>query len=71
MTNATKFLEFLHSDLERPLLSIKYGFIFYISFYYNATRTYCVKPLRHKNQTFDEFLKFILLAKTQSGNRLK
>ncbi len=68
---ATKFLELLHSDLGGPLPSTKYGYIFYISFYNDATGTYYVKPLRLKSQAFDEFLKFVTWAKTQSGNKLK
>ncbi len=59
MTQATKFLELLHSDLGQPLPSTQYGYIFYISLYDDATGTYYVKPLRHKSQTFDEFLKFV------------
>ncbi len=71
MTRATKFLELLHSDLGGPLSSTKYRDIFYISFYDNATRTYYVKPLRHKSQAIDEFSKFVTWALTQSGNKLK
>ncbi len=71
MTYATKFLELLHCDFGRLLLSTKYGYIFYISFYDNATGNYYIKPLRHKSQVFDEFLKFITWVQTQSGNKLK
>ncbi len=44
MTRATEFLELLHSDLGGLLPSTKYGYIFYISFYDDATGTYYVKP---------------------------
>ena len=71
MTRATEFLELLHSDLGGLLPSTKYGYIFYISFYDDATGTYYVKPSRHKSQAFDEFLKFVTWAQTQSGNKLK
>ncbi len=40
MTRATKFLELLNNDLGGPLPSIKYGYIFYISFYDDSTGTY-------------------------------
>ncbi len=71
MALATEFLELLHSDLGGPLLSTKYEYIFYISFYNDATGTYYVKSLRHKSQAFDKFLKFVTWAQTQSGNKLK
>ncbi len=71
MTRVTKFLELLHSDLGEPLPSTKFRYIFYISFYNNVTGTYYVKPLRHKSQAFDEFLKFVTWAQTQYGNKLK
>ncbi len=71
MARATEFLELPHSDLRGPLSSTKYGYIFYISFYDDATGTYYVKPSRRKSQAFDEFFKFVTWAKTQSGNKLK
>ncbi len=64
-------MELLDSDLGGPLPSTKYGYILYISFYDDATGTYYVKSLRHKSQAFDEFLKFVTWAQTQSGNKLK
>ncbi len=59
MTRAIKFLELLNTNLGRLLPSTKYRYIFYISLYDDATRTYYVKLLRHKSQVFDEFLKFV------------
>ncbi len=71
MTYATEFLELLHNDLGGSLPSTKYGYIINISFYDEATKTYHVKSLRHNSEAFDEFLKFVTWAQTQSGNKLK
>ncbi len=71
MIYATEFLKLLHSDMGGPLLSTKYRYIFYTSFYNNATGTYYVKPLTYRTQTFDKFLKFVTWAQNQFGNKLK
>ncbi len=68
---ATKFLEFVHSDLGGPLPATRLGQTFYISFFDDSTGCYYIEDMRHKSQAFEKFVKFVTWAQNQSGNKPK
>lgn len=68
---ATKFLEFVYSDLERPLSAIWLRQIFYIFLFYNSTGCYYIKGIKYKSQVFEKFVKFVTQAQNQSKKKLK
>ena len=68
---ATKFLDFGHNGLGRPLSAIRLGQTFYILSFDNSIRCYYIEGIEFKSQAFEKFVKFVTLTENLLGNKLK
>ena len=65
-------LELVHSDVCGPMPTKSLGGTsYFVTFIDDSTRKVWVYPLKHKDDVFSTFQKFLVLVENQSGNKLK
>ena len=71
ISQSTKFLGHVHSDLEGPFPWTKQGYRYYISFLEESTSFIDVEPLKYNDDALAVFKNYMILREKQSGCQLK
>ena len=67
-----ELLEFIHSDMYRPLSTqARGGFSYFVTFTDNLSRYGYIYLMRHKSETFEKFKEFESEVENQLGKKIK